>query len=196
MVSKIRWMGAVAAGALAMAGLLVYGAVSAQHHEGSHSHDHAEAAPVTKATAVLQATAGNDVTGTVTFTQVETGVRVQAAVNGLEPNKAHGFHVHEFGDISAPDGTAAGGHFNPEDMDHGGPDAVTRHVGDLGNIKADANGIGIYDRIDTKIALNGPNSILGRGLIVHEGTDDLESQPTGNAGARIAQAVIGVAKAE
>lgn len=194
MVSKIRWMGAVAASALAVAGLVGYGGVNAQQHEGSHSH--AEAAPVTKAIAVLQATAGNDVTGTVTFTQVETGVRVQATVNGLEPNKEHGFHVHEFGDVSAPDGTAAGGHFNPEAMDHGGPDAKMRHVGDLGNIKADANGIGVYDRIDTKLALHGPNSILGRGLIVHEGTDDLESQPTGNAGARIAQAVIGVAKAE
>lgn len=149
---------------------------------------------VTKAICVLTPTEGNTVSGSVTFTQQAEGVLIEAHINGLAPNSKHGFHIHEFGDISSKDGTAAGGHFNPGGHDHGAPDGATRHVGDLGNIESDANGHAMYKRLDKSVELNGANCVLGRGVIVHAAADDLTTQPTGNAGARIAQGVIGVAK--
>ena len=82
--------------------------------------------------AELHPTAGNKVSGTVTFTEEADGVRVQANITGLTPGE-HGFHVHEFGDCSAPDLASAGGHFNPTNKPHGGPDAAERHVGDMGS---------------------------------------------------------------
>ena len=133
------------------------------------------------AIAVLIPTEGNALQGTVTFIQTPEGVRVQAA--GTE----HGFHVHQYGDCSASDGTSAGGHFNPHGADHAGPDAASRHVGDLGNSEA------TYDRVDTQLAFEGESSIIGRAVIVHGGTDDLSSQPSGAAGPRIACGVIGIA---
>ena len=151
-----------------------------------------ETAP-TKAICVLHPTEGNDVSGTVTFTKTAEGIKVVADVKGLTPGK-HGFHVHEFGDCSAPDGTSAGGHFNPEGTKHGAPTDIERHVGDLGNLEADADGNAHYERTDTFIALSRPHSIIGRAIIVHAGEDDLTSQPTGAAGARVACGVIGIAK--
>jgi Cu-Zn family superoxide dismutase len=159
---------------------------------------HKDAEPpggVTKAIAVLHPTKGSNVHGTVTFTKVEGGVRVHAHITGLTPGK-HGFHVHEFGDCSSPDAKSAGGHFNPHKLEHAGPHATKRHVGDLGNIEADANGEVDHDTVDPLITLHGPNSIVGRGLIVHEKADDLKTQPTGDAGGRVACAVVGVAKGE
>lgn len=153
-------------------------------------------APVgAKAICVLSPTDGNKVSGTVTFTQQEEGVLIEATVNGLSPSAKHGFHIHEFGDISAADGTAAGGHFNPSMADHGAPDASPRHGGDFGNIETDADGVGHYSRVDKVVQLRGRDGVIGRGMIVHADTDDLTTQPTGNAGARVAQGVIGIAKA-
>jgi Cu-Zn family superoxide dismutase len=153
----------------------------------------AQAESVTKAVAVLSSTKGNSVSGTITFTKVEGGVKIVADVTGLAPGQ-HGFHIHEFGDCSAPDATSAGGHFNPHHMQHGAPDAPARHAGDFGNLEADASGKAHYDRVDTTISLDGADSIVGHGVIVHEKADDLKTQPTGNAGARVACGVIGVAK--
>jgi Cu-Zn family superoxide dismutase len=147
---------------------------------------------VTKAVAVLQPTQGNKAEGTVTFTKTDKGVRVQADINGLPPGK-HGFHIHEFGDTSSPDGMSAGGHFNPHKMEHGSPDAPKRHVGDLGNIEADSGGHATLDLVDPALGFSGATSILGRGVVVHEKPDDF-SQPTGNAGGRVAVGTIGVAK--
>jgi Cu-Zn family superoxide dismutase len=149
---------------------------------------------ITKAICVLTPTEGNDVQGTVTFTQQADGVLVEGHIMGLAPESKHGFHIHEFGDISKSDGTSAGGHFNPGGHEHGAPAAEKRHAGDLGNIEVDKNGHAMYSRVDKVIELNGPNCILGRGLIIHAGTDDLKTQPTGDAGARVAMGVIGVAK--
>ncbi len=157
--------------------------------------EHAEAAPITRAIAVLHATkSGGDASGTVTFTKVEGGVRVEAKITGLTPGP-HGFHIHEFGDCSSPDAMSTGGHFNPKGNPHGALGAK-RHVGDLGNIEADAKGVATYDKIDSELMFHGESSILGRGLIVHEKADDLKTQPTGNAGGRVACGVIGVAKAK
>ncbi|RMD89282.1 MAG: superoxide dismutase family protein [Calditrichaeota bacterium] len=146
-----------------------------------------------KAVAVLHPTEGHQVHGIVTFTKEANGIRVVADVEGLTPGK-HGFHIHEFGDCSKPDATSAGGHFNPEGNPHAGPEAAKRHVGDLGNLEADESGKAHYDRVDTHLALGGTNSIIGRAVIIHEKEDDLTSQPTGAAGARVACGVIGIAK--
>src|SRR5438128_10986580 len=99
----------------------------------------ANAQETTKAIAVLHPTAGNNVTGSVTFTQSGEVVKVVADIAGLTPGK-HGFHIHEFGDCSSSDGNSAGGHFNPTHRAHGAPDASDRHAGDLGNVEADASG--------------------------------------------------------
>ena len=151
------------------------------------------AADMTKAIAVLHPTSGSNVTGTVTFTASGNEVKVVADVTGLTPGK-HGFHVHEFGDCSSPDGNSAGAHFNPTHKQHGAPDAADRHAGDLGNIEADAAGKAHLECTDKTMKLLGPDSIVGRAVIVHEKEDDLKTQPTGNAGGRVACGVIGVAK--
>jgi Cu-Zn family superoxide dismutase len=150
---------------------------------------------ITKAICVLYPTQGNQVTGIVTFTQMGDGIHVVADIHGLSKGK-HGFHIHEFGDCSAPDGTSTGGHFNPDKMEHGGPMASMRHAGDMGNIEADENGNAHLDYMDPLISFEGKNSIIGRGIIVHASEDDLRTQPTGAAGARIAYGVIGIAKGE
>ena len=149
-----------------------------------------------RAIAVLHPTEGNNVTGTVTFTEVEDGVRVDADIHGLTPGK-HGFHVHEFGDCGAPDAISAGGHFNPTNKPHGGADALERHVGDMGNIEADASGVAKLNYLDHKMSLAyDTRSIIGRAVIVHAKADDLKSQPSGDSGDRVACGVIGRAKSE
>ncbi|MEO5720123.1 MAG: superoxide dismutase family protein [Chthoniobacterales bacterium] len=154
---------------------------------------HAAAAEPTKAIAVLSAASGSEVAGTITFASGSDGVKVVAAITGLKPGK-HGFHVHEFGDCSAKDGTSAGGHYNPTKHPHAGPDAEMRHMGDLGNLEADASGKAHVEMTDKTLKLSGENSIVGYAVIVHEKADDLKSQPTGDAGGRVACGVIGVAK--
>jgi len=146
-----------------------------------------------KAIAVINPTKGNKVSGIVRFQEVPAGVRVVADLTGLTPGK-HGFHIHEYGDCSADDGTSAGGHFNPAKMPHGSPASVERHAGDLGNIEADTDGKAHLDYVDSKISFTGANSIIGRSVVVHEKEDDLKTQPTGAAGARVACGVIGLAK--
>src|SRR5712672_2272141 len=120
------------AGILVVASIMAVAIVSAQ------------AESVTKAMAVLSPTKGNSASGTVTFTKVDGGVKIVADVAGLTPGQ-HGFHIHEFGDCSAPDATSAGGHFNPHHMQHGAPDAAAHHAGDLGNLEADASGKAHYE---------------------------------------------------
>lgn len=146
-----------------------------------------------KAIAVVYPAKDKTVKGVITFTETEKGVRVVAHLEGLAPGR-HGFHVHEFGDCSAPDFTSAGGHFNPTQMAHGAPMDKMRHSGDLGNVIADENGVATLEWVDPVMRLSGPNSIIGRAVIVHTNPDDLRTQPTGNAGAREGCGVIGVMK--
>ena len=150
----------------------------------------AEGPAVTRAIAVMQPTQGNQVRGIVTFTSVAGGVRIEADITGLTPGK-HGFHVHQWGDVSGSDGKSAGGHFNPHGTEHALPAGEPRHVGDLGNLEADDSGAARYERVDSQLAFSGTNSIVGRGLIIHALEDD-GGQPTGNAGARVAMGVIGI----
>ena len=162
---------------------------------GQPASQNQEQAEISKAIAVLHPTEGNTVQGVVTFTKVANGIKIVADVEGLTPGK-HGFHIHQWGDCSSGDGKSAGGHFNPDNVAHGGPDAKVRHVGDLGNLEADESGKAHYERVDTMIAFFGKHSIIGRGIIVHSGEDDLSSQPTGAAGSRLACGVIGIANPE
>lgn len=146
-----------------------------------------------KAIAVLHPTQGSNVGGTVTFTASGEQVKVVADITGLAPGK-HGFHIHEFGDCSDPKAASAGGHFNPGKHQHGAPDATERHAGDLGNIEADATGKAHLELTDKVMKLSGDDSIVGHAVIVHEKADDLKTQPTGDAGGRLACGVIGIAK--
>lgn len=141
------------------------------------------------ALARLRPTAGNSVQGTVVFIREPEGVRVVGELTGLSPGQ-HGFHVHEKGDCSAPDATSAGGHFNPTGAPHGAPTDARRHVGDFGNITANEQGVARFERVDKLIKLDGPQSIIGKAVIVHAQADDLKSQPAGNAGPRVACGVI------
>lgn len=144
------------------------------------------------AMAQLQPTQGSKVSGSLQFTaQADGSVRVQGSVQGLAPNSEHGFHVHEKGDCSSPDGLSAGGHFNPTGQAHGRFDSSTHHTGDLPSLRSDAQGMASIDFVSRGLALDqGPNSVVGRGLIVHKDPDDYTTQPTGNSGARLACAVI------
>ena len=146
-----------------------------------------------KASATLAPTAGNRASGTVTFTPNGDRVRVVAKVTGLTAGM-HGFHIHEKGDCSAADAMSAGGHFNPANKPHGNPAAGEHHGGDMPMLEADAAGNASIDfTLDTVTLDGGPNTVIGRAVIVHKDPDDYKTQPTGNSGARVACGVIGPA---
>eukprot|EP00475_Leptophrys_vorax_P008410 TRINITY_DN15439_c0_g3_i1.p1 TRINITY_DN15439_c0_g3~~TRINITY_DN15439_c0_g3_i1.p1 ORF type:complete len:229 (+),score=10.80 TRINITY_DN15439_c0_g3_i1:77-688(+) len=148
-----------------------------------------------KAVAVLKGTAG--VEGVVNLIQEDDGpTTVTVKITGLAPG-LHGFHLHEFGDTT--NGCmSTGPHFNPKGLTHGGPTDEVRHAGDLGNVTADASGVAEATIVDSQIPLSGPNSVVGRALVIHEGVDDLGkgghelSSTTGNAGGRLACGVVGL----
>ncbi|XP_046399024.1 superoxide dismutase [Cu-Zn] [Ischnura elegans] len=150
-----------------------------------------------KAVCVLN---GEVVKGTVHFEQdnADGPVKVTGEVTGLTKG-LHGFHVHEFGD-NTNGCMSAGPHFNPHGKEHGGPKDEERHVGDLGNVEAGDDGKAKVNICDSMISLTGPMSIIGRTVVVHADPDDLGkgghelSKSTGNAGARSACGVIGIAK--
>jgi len=147
------------------------------------------AAPVT-AMAQLKPTQGSTAAGTVWFTQQGLRVNVRVQVSGLAPNQEHGFHVHEKGDCSSPDGMSTGGHFNPGGQPHG-PQSAPHHGGDMPSLKADAAGNAQASfQIEGVSVATGIDGLLGRGVIVHAKPDDYATQPTGNSGARIACGVI------
>jgi Cu-Zn family superoxide dismutase len=161
--------------------------------EGSHSaglRAHAHAAGGARASATLEARSSSTVSGKASFSEQEGGVLVEIEVHHAPPGW-HAVHVHEKGDCSASDGSSAGGHFNPLSKNHGSPQAPEHHCGDLGNLWVDEHGDGRHVLLmpDLSVA-DGASSVRGRALIVHAGVDDLVTQPTGNAGGRIACGVI------
>lgn len=144
--------------------------------------------------AVIKATAAQPlVGGTVTLTDTKEGLKISAALTGV-PAGLHGFHIHEFGSCEDA-GKAAGGHYNPHDAAHG--DAVKSgpkkaHAGDMGNIKAEADGTAKLEVVLPKAALSGKkHNVAGRAIILHEKADDF-GQPTGNAGGRIGCGLIAI----
>jgi len=144
-----------------------------------------------RATAALQPTKGSKAFGEATFEQAGDKVRVIVFAQGLRPEREHGFHIHEAGDCSSGDGMSAKGHFNPHGRPHGEPTSAERHAGDLPALKAGKDGRAKIDvTLDVISIGQGPGNIVGRGLIIHADPDDYKTQPTGNAGARIACGVI------
>jgi Cu-Zn family superoxide dismutase len=163
----------------ALAGLVVLGACRSLQPAGP------------SAVAELQPTKGSSAGGTITFTQSGDKVRVAGGVRGLKPGQEHGFHIHEAGDCSSGDGMSAKGHFNPQAKPHAHPSTTERHAGDMLALKADDYGNAHVDAtLDIITVAPGPTSVVGRGLIVHASPDDYRTQPTGNAGARLACAII------
>jgi Cu-Zn family superoxide dismutase len=144
-----------------------------------------------QASATMVPVGKSKVSGSVQLTAEGQDVRVTYNVKGLKANQKHGFHIHEFGDCSSADGSAAGGHFNPMSAPHGGPTDQAKHVGDLGNIVADAKGVASGEIRVTGLHLH---MLAGRSLMVHAGEDDLKSQPAGNSGDRVACGIIGVTR--
>ena len=148
-----------------------------------------------KAIAVFQ----GRVKGTVQFEEQEDTVILRIQLSGLKRNALHGFHVHEAGDLT-DNCESMCAHFNPYNVEHGGPRMKTRHVGDLGNLKTDASGQCNMILQDERIKLKGRCNVIGRGLIIHADPDDYglgghdDSKKTGHAGKRIACAIIGIAK--
>lgn len=142
--------------------------------------------------AVLAPTQGSNARGIVLFQQENDVLHLRGRVVGLEPGM-HGFHIHEYGDLRDPQGQSAGGHFNPTGAEHGAPGDQVHHAGDLGNIEADQSGVATIDMEAPWLKLH---YVLGRSIVVHKGKDDLESQPSGDAGGRAALGVIGIAQPE
>lgn len=140
--------------------------------------------------------AGKSVSGTIKFAEGFGKVKIVADLKGLNPKDQHAIHIHEFGDCRAVDFSSAGGHFNPLKKDHGAPDAVSHHAGDLGNIETNAKGEGRVEIELDKVSIAGQLSpLVGRAVIIHEHPDDLITQPTGGAGGRIACGIIGASAA-
>ncbi|MGA2263484.1 MAG: superoxide dismutase family protein [Acidobacteriota bacterium] len=150
---------------------------------------------IKEAIAVINPASGSNCKGIVRFTGEAGGVKVVADIEGLAPNSIHGFHIHEFGDCSAPDAASAGSHYDAAGTKHHGrPDETNRHAGDMGNIQADGGGKAHYELLLSGATIMGSDApILGRSVIVHANPDDF-SQPVGNAGSRIGCGVIGIMK--
>ena len=144
-----------------------------------------------RATAQLQPTKGSKTFGEATFEEMDGKVHVVVYVQGLKPGQEHGLHIHEVGDCSSGDGMSTKGHFNPHGKPHANHASPERHAGDLPSLKAGKDGRAKVDAMMDVITVGaGPASVVGRGLIVHADPDDFKTQPTGNAGARIACGVI------
>jgi superoxide dismutase, Cu-Zn family len=170
------------------------GTVPVEAHHGGMAHQSIYAGKRLvktnlQAVANLEPASGSGVHGTILFVAEGDGVRVEGSITGLAPGR-HGIHIHENGDCSSADASSAGGHFNPTHQSHGAPEGDTHHTGDFGNLTADASGVATISRVFAWLTLEGPDSIIGRSLVVHAEVDDLHSQPAGNSGARVACGVI------
>lgn len=159
-----------------------------QDHGDHAGQDHAE---TVSATATLAPTQGSEATGTATFTAHDGEVVLTLQLAGCPPGE-HAVHLHEIGDCSAPDGTSAGGHWNPGGRDHGQWEQAPFHLGDIGNITIGEDGTGsmVLTTDLWSIRSGEDNDVVGRAVIVHAGSDDFQTQPTGAAGGRIACGVI------
>lgn len=152
--------------------------ISCSKKEDMSNHSHSNRQSYSNAVAVLQPTKGNEAKGKVIFKKVAGGIKVIATVNNLLPNSQHGFHIHQYGDISGVDGKTAGGHFNHTSV---------KDVGDMGNLLANDKGTAVFEKVFDHLSLNPThkNYIAGRGVIVHLNKD---------TGPRIAMGVIGLSK--
>jgi len=153
-----------------------------------------ETVAVETATATLQgAPTDTDFKGTVTITPDGAGVKIVADLSGVDKDGPHGFHLHQNGECTHGEGdkhfTSAGGHFNPANADHACPPTEPRHAGDLGNIEV-KNGTGHLEITTNALSLSGDNTVVGKAFILHAKGDDCKTQPTGDAGDRLACGVV------
>ena len=150
---------------------------------------------VQRAQANLAPASASLVSGRLTVTAIDGGVRIEGELGGLGRGGTHAIHVHERGDCSAADGSSAGGHFNPGTSAHGRADTPVHHLGDMDNLSANARGVARVDLqlMGVTLGSGASNDILGRALVVHAGPDDYGSQPAGNSGARVGCGVIEIA---
>ncbi|CAK1582238.1 unnamed protein product [Parnassius mnemosyne] len=179
--------------------LLIASVIVVATAHGGHEHDHSHTDHNDghlRAVVKLQEPQGDKVHGKVTFTQQPDGkVHIEGLIVGMPPGH-YGFHIYEKGDIT--EGCSSnGGHFNPENKEHGHPNDENRHAGDLGNVVFDENHVSKVDFWDNVIKLSGPHSIIGRAIVLHSMADDYgktehpDSKKTGNAGHHVACGVIG-----
>lgn len=146
----------------------------------------------TKIVLAFDSKSNTNTIGVATFTEKNGIVTFEAKISGLKPG-VHAIHIHEKSDCSAADGSSAGGHWNPTFKKHGKWAIEEYHKGDIGNFTADENGKGSIQLTTNEWCIGcGDNTkdILGKGLIVHAGSDDFATQPSGNAGARVACSAI------
>ncbi len=143
------------------------------------------------ATAQLEPRSGSNVKGKLTFTQIGDVVRVTGEISG-HTKGPKAMHIHEKGDCSAADGMSTGGHLNPHKQKHGGPYDPAKHSGDLGNINFNADGVAKVNFTvgDISVSRGKADGIIGKAVIVHADRDDFKTDPTGNAGGRVACGVI------
>lgn len=163
-----------------------------------------DAVPTTKAavstaqlaTVVVAPASGSLVSGKLEVTPTSDGVRLTGELGGLTRGGTHAIHIHEKGDCSAADATSAGGHFNPAGQPHGRAGSGAHHGGDMDNLVADADGVARVDVTARGVTLGGTaaNDVAGRAVVVHAMADDYQSQPAGNAGARVACGVIKIVR--
>ncbi|MEP6995689.1 MAG: superoxide dismutase family protein [Acidobacteriota bacterium] len=153
---------------------------------GAWAHDTAATAKTT-----IESRSGSKVTGKAVFTELSAGgIKAEIWVENAAPG-THGLHLHEKGDCSAPDAASAGGHFNASGNPHASPTDKARHNGDLGNIEVGADGKGHLEITSDLLTVKpGPNSVVGKAVVVHEKADDLTTQPSGNAGGRFGCGVV------
>lgn len=146
-----------------------------------------------EATAVLESPDGQ-ARGEVRFVRDAAGVRVEAHISGIEGSGPHGFHVHENGTCDPPSFESAGGHFNPAAAEHACPPTSPRHAGDLGNVEIGEDGSGHLEMTTDLLSLDGDDSVIGKAVLVHGHVDDCASQPSGDAGPRLACGVVALSQ--
>ena len=136
------------------------------------------------------------INGIIYLTEIYEQTTIYGTVSGLTPNKLHGFHIHEAGDLTEGCKSVCD-HYNPFKSVHGGRYSCERHVGDLGNLEADSHGNCSFTFTDDLVRLSGKYSVMGRSLVIHEDEDDLglggrkDSLTTGHSGKRLVCGIIG-----
>ena len=148
------------------------------------------------ATVILASASGSLVSGKLTVVPMGNGVHLTGEIGGLSPGSTHAIHIHEKGDCSAADASSAGGHFNPSAQPHGKVGSGAHHGGDMDNLLANAEGVAKVNAHAEGVTLGGgaANDVAGKAVIVHAAADDYRTQPTGNAGGRVACGVITVTR--
>lgn len=144
-----------------------------------------------QANAVISASNDSGLTGTAVFQQLGDEITLTVEIQGASPG-LHAVHIHEYGDCSAPDGTSAGGHWNPTNVAHGKWGVGEFHLGDIGNMTVEDDGTGSIELTTDlwEIGTGSDIDVVGKSIIVHADADDFISQPSGAAGARIGCGVI------